>query len=662
VQIREVVLYAQGQDPRRLRFRLGALNVISGESRTGKSALLGIIEYCLGRRTFGIPVGFRGPVDWYGLIVHFQDGSEAFIGRPTPKTGAATSSQAMLEFGVDLQPPPFDALRVNADNTTVRNELSARLGITDTPAENANSLRPPLQPHIGHAIWLCLQSQNEVANNAVLFHRAGEREVATALQSLLPYFLGAVSEDGARMQQRLLQARRALGRARRELAAAEQDNEQLGLDIRVMLEEAKARGLTNLAVDAVDLSNETALDALRAARDAGRVSAGAPPSEVARLTELVRRRVSLRRELRAIAERRELLRDSAAGEQGYLAAIGMEADRLGAVDMIPESSSDLEHCPVCRSIMSTPDRQVDDMRHRLQSLREELGTAPVARQRRTQMAAQLEADSERAAAELYAVEAAIRELRRDDADASDEARRAFTRGRIDLFLDRLSKTEPSDLQAYRDVVSAAEGRLAALEEELDGDDAAAETAERLVRVAGYMAEFASEMNVEHADERLRLDLRHLTIVAQTASGPAPLATIGSGENHLGYHVAAHLALHKHFTTEGRPVPRVLVLDQPSQAYYGAEAPTEEFGNWRGDTDNGAVRRLFALLLQFIEALDGQMQVIVTDHAWFGDAWFQEALVEEWRSGSALMPIEWVRDSEADMTQLEMTRDTKGDPD
>src|SRR6218665_3498481 len=42
--------------PRRLQFDLGKVNVISGASRTGKSAVIPIIDYCLGSSTCSIPV------------------------------------------------------------------------------------------------------------------------------------------------------------------------------------------------------------------------------------------------------------------------------------------------------------------------------------------------------------------------------------------------------------------------------------------------------------------------------------------------------------------------------------------------------------------------------------------------------------------------------
>lgn len=643
MQLREVVLYNKaeaGSEPRRLPFELGRLNIISGESRTGKSALIDIVEYCLGRDHFGIPVGFRGAVAWYGLIVRFDDGTEAFIGRPSPRPGKASSSQAMLEIGTDLEPPAPQDLRVNADTATVRVELSAHLGIADAPAERPGTLQPALQPHVGHAVWLCLQGQTEVGNNDLLFHRAGEPRVVADLQTLMPYFLGAVTEGEAAKHRQLTQARRAVRRLQRDLDAAVAERERVDVDLRAMLTEAHAQGLTDVDPSPEDLDYAAAVAALDAARRPhGRAASAADAGRVAALS---RRRAELRRELRGLAERRELLQDSAAGEQGYLAAVGAEADRLASAELLPPAPASTATCPLCESELERPDRPVEQMRRRLGQLREELGQAPTTRVRRTALLAEIARQTAAAREELQAAEAALAQLARARGDNDDdETARTFTRGRIDLFLDRLTKTDAFSVDALRGALAAAEATAAALEAELDPDDARDRLAERLAVVGTGLASIAQELEIEHAEERPRLDLKQMTVVAQTPSGPAALSNIGSGANWVGYHVATHLALHEHFTVERRPVPRFLMLDQPSQAYYGGEAAPAEFGQWRGDTDNGAVRRLLTLVDAFCERMDGRMQVIVTDHAWFPDPWFQEALVEEWRDGTALLPQAWI---------------------
>jgi DNA repair ATPase RecN len=50
---------------RDIRFVPGQLNVVTGASATGKSALLDIVEYCLGRDRIMMPVGpITATVTW----------------------------------------------------------------------------------------------------------------------------------------------------------------------------------------------------------------------------------------------------------------------------------------------------------------------------------------------------------------------------------------------------------------------------------------------------------------------------------------------------------------------------------------------------------------------------------------------------------------------
>ena len=84
-----------------------------------------------------------------------------------------------------------------------------------------------------------------------------------------------------------------------------------------------------------------------------------------------------------------------------------------------------------------------------------------------------------------------------------------------------------------------------------------------------MTRWAEDLELEHTGS-VRLDLKRLTVVADTEQGPAPLMRIGSAANWIGYHLVAHLALHRYFTRQSRPVPRFLMLDQLTQAYYPSE--------------------------------------------------------------------------------------------
>ncbi len=103
---------------------------------------------------------------------------------------------------------------------------------------------------------------------------------------------------------------------------------------------------------------------------------------------------------------------------------------------------------------------------------------------------------------------------------------------------------------------------------------------------------------------------------------------------------AHLALHSWFVNKARPVPRFLFLDQPSQVYFPAERDIEGAVDAKADEDRLAVLRMFELMRDVLAELNPGLQIIVTEHADFKDQWYQQAVVERWRHGEALIPRAW----------------------
>src|SRR5712664_779017 len=91
--IRELILWPRDPQlpPKRVPFVEGSLNVISGVSRTGKSAVIPIIDYCLGSDTCSIPVNtIRDRCSWFGVIVA-TDSGEMLLARREPGAQRATA-------------------------------------------------------------------------------------------------------------------------------------------------------------------------------------------------------------------------------------------------------------------------------------------------------------------------------------------------------------------------------------------------------------------------------------------------------------------------------------------------------------------------------------------------------------------------------------------
>lgn len=154
-----------------------------------------------------------------------------------------------------------------------------------------------------------------------------------------------------------------------------------------------------------------------------------------------------------------------------------------------------------------------------------------------------------------------------------------------------------------------------------------------------MTRDSEKLDLEHCGSRLRLDIKQLAVVADTLDGPVPLFRMGSGENWVGYHVLAHLALHRWFRQKDRPVPGFIFFDQPSQAHYPAEQDRDGDVSELPDADREAVFKLFKLMFDVAIELAPSFQVIVTDHADLRDEWFADAVVARWR-GQGLVP-RWI---------------------
>src|SRR4051812_11225239 len=116
---------------------------------------------------------------------------------------------------------------------------------------------------------------------------------------------------------------------------------------------------------------------------------------------------------------------------------------------------------------------------------------------------------------------------------------------------------------------------------------------------------------------------------------------GGGKNWMGYHVVTHLAMQKLFRERRRPVPGLLMLDQPTQVFYPPEKVADRSVEELGDEDRRAVDRLFELIFAVTKQLCPDLQVIITDHADLVSPWFQQAVVARWRGGEKLVPESWI---------------------
>ena len=643
MQIRAIGIYSNDGELRHVKFELGKLNIVAGGSKTGKSALLDIVDYCWGRTECTVPVGeIRRSVSWFAVLFD-RDGEGVLIARRNPPPPAVTDDAIYFERNVDELPPDASTLGKNITSDALRDQFASLLGIQkNLHVPPAGATRRPLEASAGQAILFCLQSQDEIANRRFLFHRQGEQWIPQAIKDVLPYFLGAVDEGHFITQKRLDEARVRLRRLERELADAAAIASEASEAASRLLLDAKRVGLS--PTDASASSPEELRALLVQAAEARPALLGEVQDGSADMAELEERRRSLRVEL-------EDLRDEIA-DVGRLAreasAFQTEAQeheaRLASIGLV-SGSDDADHgtCPLCDSRLAAAVPSVADVRRGLESVSRQLQAVRRDSPRVQARLAELEQARSSKEAELRGVNAdiasRIAENERLRIEQNNLATQARIVGRITYYLENaravgVAARLPAEVNRVR-------AEVAELEKALDPEAVEERLATALSLVGKSLTEYAGMLKLEHGEHPLRLDRKNLTVVADAPEGPLALPQIGSGENWVGYHVAAHLALHKVLRARNRPVPAFLMLDQPSQAHYPRERDVGEVGG-ADDEDQAAVARLFRLLDDYCKGLTPAMQVIVMDHFELLEPWFRKATVERWRDGIKLVPLDWLR--------------------
>ena len=216
-------------------------------------------------------------------------------------------------------------------------------------------------------------------------------------------------------------------------------------------------------------------------------------------------------------------------------------------------------------------------------------------------------------------------------------------GRISLFLETLLPSE--NLATLEAENRRLHNKVKQLEDQIGTDDSNERLTSILNNISAQVSQYIQKFNAEFAPFPARLSQSQLTIIFDRPERPVPMSRTGGGENHLAYHLSALLALHLFAARNNRPIPRFLLIDQPTQVYFPSEKIYRDADgsvqNTEKDADLDAVRRLFELLLKFTQEDVPGFQLIVTEHANLREQWFQDALIEKpWTKPPALVPADW----------------------
>ncbi len=654
LQLKCLVLWPRNDrhEPRVVPFAEGKLNVITGASKTGKSAVIPIIDYCLGSERCAVPVTtIRDACSWFGIVITTSDG-EKLLARREPRDQQSTGDMFVLEGkSVDI-PRSTPEKNINVDSVKRMLDTLAglsNLGFDPTGLTGGFKGRPSFRDLLAFAF----QPQNIVANPDVLFFKADTMEHKEKLRTIFPYVLGAVTPDSLARRWELDQVIRELRRKERELEAQRTASARWRAQIQNWAAEARDLGLLAPELAAPDRKDEQLLAALdeivkKTSADA-QVTVGSIDENSKESASLDKEESDIALQLAEARSRLEHMVKLQASVSDYTDALKKQRDRLQLSRWLSDIAKNTHaECPVCGGVFDHANGELDalcDALANVEATARQLEPVPAAFDREL---VQVRAQVRRFTDGLQGIR--VRKLAAEQRSKRIQQEQ-LSRASIDRFLGRIEQALPVVKAPEGDPAFAADvAELKARVEQLRAGltDSAARDRQQaaLARVSATMARLLPGLDSERPRDPVQLNVDDLTLRVTASSGRHDfLWEIGSGANWLSYHVAAMVGLHELFLSQkANPVPSLLVFDQPSQVYFPrtlAKEAREGDDPTLGDEDVAAVRKVFATLAEATKVSPG-LQILVLDHAG-KDVWgpVDVHLVEEWRDGKALVPKEWL---------------------
>jgi hypothetical protein len=656
LQIREIILWPRvvGKAPRRVKFETGRVNVISGASRTGKSAVIPIIDYCLGSGTCSIPVNtIRKHCEWFGVLLATPQGDK-LLARREPGAHRSTDEMFILEAARITEIPTAISKNTTAD--AVRRQLDELAGLTNLDFSGTDEATSGFEgrPSFRDLAAFTFQPQNVVANPDVLFFKTNTYEHREKLRKIFPYLLGAVTPSLMAVQFELRRTQLELRRKERELKTARDVSAQWLADLKAKLSEAQELGLVPRFE--VELGREQMIEALSevVARTDLTLAVTSNSISVAleELGALEAEERSVSRELTVLRHRFEEMNRMRRGADAYANAIAVQRDRLQLSKWLTSHAGDASDCPICGSHTDSAKKKLSLLSDRLKEVEEAAGVD-------SEIPAAFERELQRVIKDVGLTTDRLRSVqirKRALSSRSDEARsRQFAAQKAERFVGNLESALDLHRKLGIDAELAAEvNRLMELERDLRAklrdQDIEARRRRALAAVNANTARLLPFLDAERPDDPVSLQIDDLTIKVVGSDRDDYLSEIGSGSNWLSYHLAMLFGLHQFFLSlPHSPIPAFLVLDQPSQVYFPKNLvdregdPLDDDPQLSRDEDVEAVRKAFEVMGKVVKASKGKLQVIVLDHAprriW-GDIDGVVGL-EEWRGGLKLVPIDWI---------------------
>ncbi|MDR6406118.1 MULTISPECIES: DUF3732 domain-containing protein [Chryseobacterium] len=656
-QILNIILYPKNKDlkPRFLTFKEGKINIITGTSQKGKSAIINIIDYCLGSGECNIPIGLiRDTTEVFAIYVKINN-EFFFFGRENFDDHKSKmyfyKEESNSDKKIELRSNKW--LRNKEDysiNTSYfksfMNDIAGfkniETGDNQSSFDHAASFRDTAA--------FQFQTQNIIANPTTMFYKTDSWEHLQKLKTIFPLILGYKSYEIIDLEREINELERVKNRKVITFEQIKAQYENWQANVYKYYTQAISLGLTisdiNIQNSTVDEIKNELVSIVKRVNSGELYKNGSINRFSEKVIELNNDRNSIVRVLEDLKFKYNKIVQLDNSRVSYVDDVAREKEqRLQPIEWFLQRKGN-DTCPFCGE---NSKKAVNEL---IYLNEEKLKNLEVLKKAKSN---ELSFEKEKAflKLEIYQNEIAISDIDENlhlllskEKEENDSLQKIYEfSGKIEHVIDNLNKISPSS-ELFLEIKKLEE-HIATEKLKLDGLYKKFNQKASLEKLSNIISEYSKLLPIEDKHNRIvhfdPTESLNIKIEDIKTKNKYFLSRIGSGANYMGYHLATLFGLHEYLNQlkevgKVNYVPTFLVLDQPSQVYYPKEF-TE------GSKDIADTKKIFETTYEFMKRTNNKIQIIILEHVptsmWENINTDSFHLVEKWdKDLDALIPEEW----------------------
>lgn len=633
--IKQIILFNDKGEKRNISFNEG-LNIVTGDSKTGKSALIEIVDYCLFSSRSSIP---KGKISEFAdlFVVIFQI-NEIYIviGRYSSQSvNKTTEAYLSIETNYDniknIELNYFDNIVLKPIKDDVQTEFEEYLGLSLKTLETDNDNLGKIS--IRDTVSFLFQHQNLIANKHAIFYRFDDIYKRKRVIEGLPVLLGLADAEYYNLIKEKSILERKIKAEEKMLSNIKdkQDNKAQFLRDNIQLYYSMIGQTLEQNLSLPDLRK------ISSALPLPLVDSVINPEKFRKLTNYEEEQEKKYAELEEVEKALNDLNSSTDDSLGY-------TQRLINLQNIQKFNAEYKNsnicCPLCDSPVEELNTNIKNIENSKIKLLDELTKIGSYNKDNSEIIKRLNERKKELNKELKTLTSHIKALTMEEKDYSDNLKKRekliYQKGLLESTMKQF--LENSTIAIDKEDLNSLTDRLKIVNEGLEKysklnlfqEDTEKILKEQMDRIASKL-DFEKEL----LPIDFHFDLGKFTFKHRHKKQDIRLDEMGSGANWLACHLSIMLAfLHLNCKNKKSSMPSFLILDQPSQVYFPKTAKKNELNKEEEehfDENIKQVRGIFKVLNEEIELIETNTgikpQIIVLEHA--NDEEFKKFIIKEW---------------------------------